>query len=223
MDLSVSKFTADQVDINVSLRPDCPMRVPTLLKSSSLAATANGFSPDSTASSPMVFDNFEKFDQFKDERPSKLEKLDFETEFVQVTNFGEFCSDFKKRFSLDEDVHCLSESELLPSRPGSRISRKGTVRPASLSNGSWITESKNAKKAKRQKKARDKKLASSANGCHSSSNGAAGGGESETEFNDSSNAVDDSFDGAADVKSAYKFSDLVRIFRSLHLPNSFFA
>lgn len=210
MDLGVSKFTPDEVAIDVSLRPDCQPRVPHSVRPRGRGA-ANGYSA-AAAGAPLVFENFDEFERLESRaaemRQAQLERLEFETTAEEsapqtAASFAQFCDEFGARFSLDEEVRCASESELLPSRTSARAAGKARA-AAALSNGSWIAaESKNAKKARRQKKARVKKMTAGGR----QAGGAVGGGESETELTDSSKGVEDS--EAHRGASAYKFSDLV--------------
>lgn len=118
-----------------------------------------------------------------------------ERNFVQTTEINTLCDNFKTQFSIENESNCMSETELHVSN----ISKKNRKQfHSDNENHPWIVETKNAKKAKRKKKAHDKKF----------------GIKNEESENGKTESVKD-YDNRTpkttpiDIRSAYKFSDMV--------------
>ncbi len=184
MHINVSKFTAEQVIIDLKVRKNVAnvktkisensQPPETVEKSESFQSTEN-LEPSETV------ENSESFQTDENLEPSRISEnsesfqtvenseLDHISEHLQtsrkVTNspiqngqfskIDDFCQDFKTQFTFDEDLACTSETELQKSSAG-----KGKLKATSsdVENRSWIVDTRNAKKARRKKKARDKKL-----------------------------------------------------------------
>lgn len=198
MDVQVSEFNSERVVINlkvlenISKEASEPLNIASLVDK--LASSAND-------SIPVTKDT--KNDR-KHDLPEK-EDLCMDLHKLQKESFSNFCNKFKTQFILDEETH--SESEFLPYSNTSRDSNLEIN--SDTENRSWIIETKCTKKAKKNRKLREKKLTEEnrSSGGHLSTQSKQSIKNTEHIDNEDCSAVSEPIN----IRSAYKYSDTVRI------------